>query len=29
MGFEAMNDYTEARSIWVNIGADIPPHFKR
>jgi aldehyde dehydrogenase (NAD+) len=29
MGFEAMHDYTEARSVWVNVDAQIPPHFKR
>lgn len=29
MGFEAMHDYTEARSVWVNVDAKVPPHFKR
>nr|ACZ51384.1 putative gamma-hydroxymuconic semialdehyde dehydrogenase [Pseudomonas sp. NyZ402] len=29
MGFEAMHDYTEARSVWVNVNATIPAHFKR
>jgi len=29
MGFEAMRDYTETRSIWVNVDAEVPPHFKR
>jgi len=29
MGFEAIHDYTEARSVWVNVDANIPPHFKR
>jgi aldehyde dehydrogenase (NAD+) len=29
MGFEAMHDYTEARSVWVNVNAQIPPHFAR
>ena len=29
MGFEAMHDYTEARSVWVNVDAQVPPHFKR
>jgi acyl-CoA reductase-like NAD-dependent aldehyde dehydrogenase len=29
MGFEAMHDYTEARSIWVNVDAQVPPHFRR
>jgi acyl-CoA reductase-like NAD-dependent aldehyde dehydrogenase len=29
MGFEAMHDYTEARSVWVNVDATIPAHYKR
>lgn len=29
MGYEAMHDYTEAKSVWVNVDAVIPPHFKR
>ena len=29
MGFEAMHDYTEAKSVWVNVDAAMPPHFKR
>jgi len=29
MGFEAMHDYTEARSVWVNVDAAVPPHFRR
>ncbi|HLU00447.1 MAG TPA: aldehyde dehydrogenase family protein [Burkholderiaceae bacterium] len=29
MGFEAMEGYTEAQSVWVNVDAQIPPHFKR
>lgn len=29
MGFEAMHDYTEAKSVWVNVDAQIPPHFRR
>lgn len=29
MGFEAIHDYTEAKSIWVNVDANIPPHFQR
>jgi len=29
MGFEAMHDYTEAKSIWVNVDAQIPPHYSR
>ena len=29
MGFEAMHDYTEARSIWVNVDAEVPPFYER
>jgi acyl-CoA reductase-like NAD-dependent aldehyde dehydrogenase len=29
MGFEAMHDYTEPRSVWVNVEAKIPPFYKR
>jgi acyl-CoA reductase-like NAD-dependent aldehyde dehydrogenase len=29
MGFEAMHDYTEAKSVWVNVDAQIPPHYVR
>jgi len=29
MGFEAMHDYTEAKSVWVNVDAKIPPFYKR
>ena len=29
MGFEAMRDYTEAKSIWVNVDAQIPPWYAR
>lgn len=29
MGFEAMHDYTEARSVWVNVDGYVPPHFSR
>ncbi|HYW93064.1 MAG TPA: aldehyde dehydrogenase family protein [Gammaproteobacteria bacterium] len=29
MGFEAMHDYTEAKSIWVNVDARIPPYYPR
>jgi aldehyde dehydrogenase (NAD+) len=24
-----MHDYTEARSVWVNVDGNVPPHFKR
>jgi len=29
MGFAAVEDYTEARSVWINVDANIPPHFRR
>lgn len=29
MGFEAMRDYTEAKSVWVNVDAQIPPWYPR
>ncbi|HUN52635.1 MAG TPA: aldehyde dehydrogenase family protein [Candidatus Sulfotelmatobacter sp.] len=29
MGFEAMHDYTEAKSVWVNVDATIPPWYPR
>jgi acyl-CoA reductase-like NAD-dependent aldehyde dehydrogenase len=29
MGFEAMHDYTEAKSIWVNYDAQLPAFYKR
>ncbi|HBO5555612.1 TPA: aldehyde dehydrogenase family protein [Pseudomonas aeruginosa] len=29
MGFEALHEYTEAHSVWVNVDAKIAPHFKR
>ena len=29
MGFEAMHDYSEAKSVWVNVDADIPPWYPR
>ena len=29
MGFEAMHDYTEAKSTWINFDAAIPPHYPR
>jgi len=29
MGFEAMHDYTDAKSVWVNVDAKISPHFAR
>jgi aldehyde dehydrogenase (NAD+) len=29
MGFEAMHEYTEARSVWVNVDADLPPWYPR
>ena len=29
MGFEAMHEYTDAKSVWVNVDANIPPFYKR
>jgi aldehyde dehydrogenase (NAD+) len=29
MGFEAITDYTSAKSIWVNVDADLPPFYRR
>lgn len=29
MGFEAMREYTEAKSVWVNVDAEIPPFYPR
>ncbi len=29
MGFEAMHDYTYAKSVWINVDAQIPPYYKR
>jgi len=29
MGFEAMRDYTESKSVWVNVDAEIPPFYPR
>ncbi|KTT40672.1 betaine-aldehyde dehydrogenase [Pseudomonas oryzihabitans] len=29
MGFEAIHDYTETHSVWVNVDATIPPYYKR
>jgi len=29
MGFEVMREYTQVKSVWVNIDADIPPFYPR
>ncbi|MFM0555269.1 aldehyde dehydrogenase family protein [Paraburkholderia sediminicola] len=29
MGFEAMREYTQPKSIWVNVDAQIPPYYPR
>jgi acyl-CoA reductase-like NAD-dependent aldehyde dehydrogenase len=29
MGFEAIHDYTEAKSVWINVDAQIPPWYPR
>jgi len=29
MGFEAMREYTEAHSVWINVDAQVPPYYPR
>ena len=29
MGFEAMREYTQVKSVWVNVDAQIPPYYPR
>jgi aldehyde dehydrogenase (NAD+) len=29
MGFEAMHEYTEPHSVWINVDADLPPWYPR
>lgn len=29
MGFEVMKEYTQPKSVWVNVDAKIPPHYER
>ncbi len=29
MGFEAMREYTSPKSVWVNVDAQVPPHYER
>ncbi len=29
MGFEAMREYTQPKSVWVNVDAQIPPFYRR
>ena len=29
MGFDAMHEYTDAKSVWINVDASIPPFYKR
>ncbi|MBF2759861.1 MAG: aldehyde dehydrogenase family protein [Ectothiorhodospiraceae bacterium AqS1] len=29
MGFEVMREYTQAKSVWVNVDAKVPPHYER
>jgi aldehyde dehydrogenase (NAD+) len=29
MGFEAMHEYTEPKSVWINVEADLPPWYRR
>ena len=29
MGFEAMREYTQPKSVWVNVDAQLPPYYPR
>ena len=29
MGFDAMREYTQVKSVWVNVDAQIPPYYRR
>lgn len=29
MGFDAMREYTQVKSVWVNVDAQVPPHYVR
>jgi betaine-aldehyde dehydrogenase len=29
MGFEAIHEYTEVKSVWLNVDADVPPWYPR
>ena len=29
MGFDAMREYTQVKSIWVNVDAQLSPHYPR
>ena len=29
MGFDAMREYTQVKSVWINVDAEIPPYFRR
>jgi betaine-aldehyde dehydrogenase len=29
MGFDAMREYTQVKSVWINVDAQIPPHYRR
>lgn len=29
MGFEAMREYTQPKSVWINVDAQIPPFYQR
>jgi aldehyde dehydrogenase (NAD+) len=29
MGFEAMHEYTDAHSVWINVDAQLPPWYRR
>jgi betaine-aldehyde dehydrogenase len=29
MGFEVMHEYTQVKSVWINVDAEVPPHYPR
>jgi aldehyde dehydrogenase (NAD+) len=29
MGFAAMHEYTEAKAVWINVDAQLPPYYPR
>ena len=29
MGFDVMREYTQAKSVWINVDAQLPPFYKR
>jgi acyl-CoA reductase-like NAD-dependent aldehyde dehydrogenase len=29
MGFEVMREYTQPKSVWINVDAEVAPHYQR